>query len=222
MADRKTAGPEPAPINIGMGAEDVELNRLRIIGKLADMADAEKMPHPDDPDRALALVGDLAIGAGADDENSTIVKRPGPVRFYVLTFHPNYGTKYGGTEGGPWEEGDPDMPSDAKRQFNYLLYVPEHDKVFPVKYTASSSAAREAKRGMNTKLVTAALGGTPMYEFAWEMTTKTNHNAAGDTWPGPVFKLVQPNPEEVAAAKQMHDSIVGDPQGELESGEPEF
>ncbi len=214
---------EPRPVyNMGLGAEDVQLPRLRIIGKLAKLADADLHPHPSIEGRALAVPGDIAIGADAEDDESTIIGRPGPVKVYVIQVTSNYGTKFGGTEGGPWEEGDPDMPSDAQRQFNYLLYVPSESDTFPVKYTASSTAAREA-RGMNTKLVAAGLNGTPPYEFAWELTTKTNTSGT-NSWPGPVFKLAQPDPAEVAKAKAMHDSIVGAPSAQLGSGEddPQF
>ena len=222
MAERKTKPAEPEPTqvyNMGLGADDVQLSRLHVVNKLSKLADEEQFPHPTIDGRGIAKPGDLTIGASAEDEDSMIINRPGPVEVYVLQVTSNYGTKFGGTEGGPWEEGDPNMPSDAKRQFNYLLYVPSADENFPVKYTASSTAAREA-RGMNTKLVAAGLGGQAPYEFAWHIATKLN-TSGENSWYGPTFKLAQPNPEHVAAAKVMHDSIVGPPRAALGAGDDE-
>lgn len=214
-APRKTAAPEsPVPYNMGLGSEDVSLPRLRIVGKLAKMIDL-----------GVAKSGDIAIGQGAEDDESMVVPKGESVRFYVLSITPNYACSYADVERDPalkgqWEQGDPDMPPQAKRQFNYLLFVPEFDSTFPVKYTASSTAAREA-RAINTKLTAYCLGGGAPYELCFEMSTKMN-TAGQHSWPGPVFKLVESNDGEVQAAKAMHDSVVGPPRTQLEETTPSF
>lgn len=205
MAARKAAvaEPEAAPYDMGLTSEDVTLPRMRVVGKLAKLVEAD-----------IAKAGDIAIGQNAEDEDSIIVPKPGGVRFYVLKMHANYACKFGGPQ-GQWEEGDPEMPPEAKRQYNYTLYVPDHDTLLPVLYTTSGTAAREGRK-INGVLLKHIVSGAP-YELCFEITTKTN-TAGTNSWPGPVFNLAKPDPAEVEAAKAMHDSIVGSGRAQLEAG----
>ncbi len=203
MAARKTAVPEPEapvaaqPYDMGFDAQDVTLPRMRVVGKQAKLVDLD-----------IARPGAIAIGNGADDEDSLLfadaLKGEG-VRFYVLAIRVNYACGFDGPK-GTWNEGDPEMPPDAKRQYNYTLYVPAFDNILPVLYTAGGTAAREA-RGINTKLAKHVMAGAP-YELCFEMTTRINTSGT-NSWPGPVFKLVKPDEAEIALAKSMHDAVVG-------------
>lgn len=204
MAARKEAIAEPVPYNLGLGADDVALPRLRVCNKLTDLCDSEKVENPDGSGNPIARVGDIAIGMDSTDPDSMIVRKGEGLRVYVLDVHANYGTKFGGTEGGPWEEGDPEMPDDAMRQFNYRFFVPSLEQPFPVTYTASSTAAGAA-RNMNTQLATAGLAGTPPYEMCWEIGTVVVNGK--HTYAKPTFRRVEPTTAEVAAAKAMHDAL---------------
>lgn len=206
MSSRKE--PVAAPqYDTGLTAEDVTLDRLRVVGKLAKLVELD-----------IAKAGDIAIGAGAEDEESNIVYRKGDakgVRFYVLKIHPNYACGFNGPQ-GQWEEGDPEMPPEAKRQYNYTLFVPEHDTVLPVLATFSGTAAREARK-VNKAIAVHCIAGAP-YELCFELTTVIRV-AGTNSWPGPVFALAEPDADEVAAAKAMHDQIVGPPRQQIAAGD---
>lgn len=210
-ARRETIEPESAPsqsYDLGLGLDDISLPRLRIVGRQAKLVELE-----------VAKPGDIAIGQGADDEDSTIVFERGGdkgVRVYVLKIHANYACGFDGPNGS-WEEGDPEMPPDAKRQFNYTLYVPSYDDTLPVLYTASGGAAGVARRGLNTALGTHCISGH-VTDLCFELTSKMNPHTKG-AYPGPVWKLAQPDADEVKAARAMHDSVVGPERRALESGE---
>lgn len=210
MAIRKTA-PEPEHTSMGITSDDIQLDRLRIAGPLSDLFKNE-----------IAGSGDIALGASTDDEDSAIVKKGESIRVYALKMHPNYACSYKAVKDDPtlqgtWEEGDPSMPPAAKRQFNYVFCIPSHSKVMPVVYTASSSAAREAKQSINKRLGLADLAGEPAHELAFEMSTKTNRNRDGDVWPGPQWKLAAPDAAELEIVRAMHKSVVGPPRAQLET-----
>lgn len=212
MAARKTAVPaeeQPAPVyNMGLDVRDMKMPRLRVVGRQAKAIDLN-----------IAKAGDLMIGQDAEDDESQIIHALNgkeSLRIYVLKIHPNYACKFGGPQ-GQWEEGDPEMPADAKRQYNLTLFVPEHSAIMPVTYTGSGSAAGVV-RGIATKLQVAGLGGVPPYETCWEMTTVINTGGT-NSWPGPVFAKAEADAAEVAIAKGMHDGIVGSGQAQLASGD---
>jgi hypothetical protein len=202
-AARKTPVEEPKPYNLGLDSDDVQLPRLRVVGKLSKLVELD-----------VAKSGDLAIGSDAEDEGSQIIHALNgkeTLRVYVLAIRSNYACGYAAVQkdpalAGSWEEGDPEMPREAKKQFHYTLFVPQHSDILPVVYTASGAAAGEARRRVNTRLGTEALVGNAPYEFAWDMSTKIN-TAGTNSWPGPVFALAEPDPDEVAKAKQMHDDM---------------
>lgn len=209
MPARKAAPEEPAPYQTGLSGEDFQMPRMRVVGNLSKLVPA-----------GIAKPGNIAIGADAEDAESVVVNALNgteSVRFYVLKVHPNYAAPFNGTP-GVWEEGDPDMPDDAQRQYNYTLHVPSISDVIPVIYTASSTAAGEAKRKINTRIGVDAVEGKPPYLRAFEMTTKINTRGQ-NSWPGPVIVLVEPVAAEVAVAKEMHDSVVGPPRQTIASGD---
>lgn len=202
MAARKTAVAAPVKTStevsthvatpLAMSAEDVALDRLRVVGRQAKLVELE-----------IAKPGDIAIGQDAEDEDSTIAHTKGgdPVRFYVLDMWANYACGFDGPK-GQWNEGDPEMPADAKRQFNYLLCIPSFDERFPVRYTASSSAA-----GVFKKVNGAIMRHEgPLFELAWDLSTKINM-AGTNTWPGPVVKRAEADTVEVAIAAKMYAAM---------------
>lgn len=209
------AEPNPTPIDLGLSPEDVQLPRLSVIGKLSKLIDT-----------GIVKPGDIAIGADSEDESSQVfnaLNGAEKVRLYVLRIHGNYACSFKDKEANPdlagtWEEGDEDMPPEAKRQFNYTFYVPEHSSVLPVKYTCSSTAAREGRK-VNSKLQTEAIGGKQPYESCFEMSTKL-YTGGKFSWPGPVFALAKPDPAEVLAAQQMHDMLYGPARQAIESAKP--
>lgn len=194
--------PEPTPYDLGLGGEDVQLPRLRVVGKLSKLVDLE-----------VAKSGDIAIGADAEDEESDIISALNgkeSIRLYVLKIHSNYACSYKAVQDNPalagtWEEGDPSMPPEAKRQYNYTMCIPQHSTILPVVYTASSTAAREGRK-VNTKLTTEAMAGKAPYETAFTLTTKIN-TGGNHSWPGPVFALAEPVASEVEIAQRMHDDM---------------
>lgn len=216
MAPRKSAVAEPtAPVvDLGLGAEDVELPRLSIVGKLSKAVD-----------HGTAVPGNIVIGLGADDDEPQVFDAKDgkeKVRAYVLDIHANYSCSFKDKDANPelagvWEEGDESMPPEAKRQFNYMLFIPQHSTILPVKYTASSTAAREARR-MNSRLQTEALGGKQPFETCIEISTKT-FTSGNYSWPGPVFALGEPNKDEVVQAQQMHEMLFGPARQQLDSGD---
>lgn len=212
MATRKTAPetPEPEHTSMGITSDDIQLDRLRVVNPLSDLFKNE-----------IAGSGDIAIGAGSDDEDSAITKKGSSIRVYVLKMHANYACSYKDSQEDPtlqgsWEEGDPSRPPAAKRQFNYVLCIPSHSKVMPVVYTASSSAAGEARRTVNRRLGLADLGGEPAHELAFELSTKP-YRSGSNVWPGPQWKLAEPNAAELEIVRAMHKSVVGPPRQQLEA-----
>lgn len=207
MAARKNDVPTPeaAPIDLGLGAEDVQLPRLSVIGKLSKLPDTLRDVRP----------GNIAIGMDAEDADSQVfdaMNGKEPVRLYVLNIHANYACSFKDKEANPdlagiWEEGDMDMPPEAKRQFNYTLFVPSHSTILPVKYTASSTAAKEARK-VNSKLQTEALGGRMPFETCFDMTT-VMRSGGSFTWPGPAFALGKADAAEVTQAQQMYEMLYG-------------
>lgn len=205
MAARKSPveTPEPTPYDLGLGSEDVQLPRLRVVGKLSKLVDAE-----------LAKSGDIAIGASAEDTESEIISALNgkeSIRIYVLNIHSNYACPFKAVQDNPelagsWEDGDPTMPPEAKRQHNLTLCIPQHSTFLPVIYTASGTAAREVRNGVTMKLYNAAQQGTAPYTMAFDMTTKI-YTGGNFSWPGPVFKLVEPIAAEVEIAQRMHDDM---------------
>lgn len=199
------AEPEATPYNLGITSEDISPSRMRVVGKQADLIAILDNCKP----------GDIAIGQGSEDEDSEIVwsvKTGGPgVKFYVLKIHTNYACGFNGPKGS-WEEGDPEMPDEAKRQYTYTLYIPSYDTMMPVLFTAGGTAAKEARK-MNLALAKHCLVGAP-YEKAFAMTSVVR-TAGTNSWPGPVFKAAEPDATEVADAKAMHDNLVAPPQRQL-------
>lgn len=204
MAARKTPveAPDVTPYDLGLGGEDVQLPRLRVVGKLSKLVELE-----------VAKSGDIAIGADAEDTESEIIQTLNgkeSIRLYVLNIHTNYACGYAASQSNPalagtWEEGDPSMPPEARRQYNYTMCIPAHSTILPVVYTASSTAAREGRK-INTKLTTEAMAGKAPYETAFTMTTKIN-TGGNHSWPGPVFALAEPVADEVKVAARMHDDM---------------
>lgn len=208
MADRKTAVEAPAVYNLGMKLEDMKPPRLRVVGRLAKILNNDALD---------VKPGDLMIGADAEDEDSVFIRAlnaKDALRVHVLKVHANYGCKFGGPQ-GQWEEGDPEMPPEAKRQYNLTLFVPAHDNGLPVIYTASGSAAGVVRKVI-TQLQVAGLGGQAPYEFAYDVSTVINTSGT-NSWPGPVFARAEADPDDVAAAKVMHDQVVSVPVAQLAS-----
>ncbi len=211
MATRRTK-PEPeAPAaeayDMGFAADDLTLPRLRVVGKDARLVEL-----------GVAKGGDIAIGADAEDEESTVYEAPGGVKFYVIAWRSNYACGFNGPKGS-WEDGDPEMPADAKKQYHYTLLCPDFDTILPVVHTANGSAAK-VWRNVNTKLAKHSMAGAP-YEVAFELRSKMNTaNIGGQqkSWPGPVISLAEADPAEVEIAKAMHDSIVGPGRRQLDAG----
>lgn len=204
MAARRTktedAPAEIVPYNTGLGADDLALPRLRVVGKDADLVGL-----------GIAKPLDVAIGATSDDEDSTVYPSPGNVKFHVLTVRSNYACGFNGPKGS-WEEGDPEMPAEAKKQYHYVLCIPAHNAILPVLHTANGSAAKEWRK-INTVIAQAGGAGRAPYEQAFELTTKmasATINGQQKTWPAPVLRRAEATPEDLAVAKEMHVSIVGD------------
>lgn len=195
MAERKTPVEDVSAHKMGFDSQDVELSRLRIMAQLSELVKAE-----------VAKPGDMGISIAAEDEDATIIPRGDTLRVYVLSKHSNYDTKFNGTEGGPWEEGDEDMPEDAMLQYNYMLYIPSYSKVFPVKYTASSTAAREGRK-LNTRLAVAEASGQDATTLCIGITTKINTKK--HTWYTPLFSQVEADADEVANAIAIRDRMFG-------------
>lgn len=192
--DRKTAVEDSSAHKMGFDAQDVELSRLRIMASLSELVKAE-----------IAKAGDMSIAIAAEDEDAVVIPRGETLRVYVLSKHTNYDTKFNGTEGGPWEEGD-EMPEDASMQYNYMFYVPSFSKFFPIKYTASSTAAREGRK-LNTRLAVAEAGGVDATSLCIGITTKVNTKK--HTWYTPLFSQVEPDADEVANAIAIRDRMFG-------------
>ncbi len=200
MAARKSAvEPEPVedaqPYDTGLDARDISFSRLTVVGNQARHVVARRA-HP----------GDLAIGDSAEDEDAIIVEAPGGIRFYILQIRANYACGFDGPK-GQWEEGDPNMPPDARRQYNLTLYCPDHDTSLPVVYTAGGTAAGIVRRGLNKKYAVTSITGDPV-GLCFEVTTELKPHDKGP-YPVPVFKLVESKPNEVAAAKAMRDLVIG-------------
>lgn len=213
MAERRTkpetdeATEAPASYDMGFSADDLTLPRMRVVGKDARLVELN-----------VAKGGDIAIGNDAEDEDSTVYEAPGGVKFYVITWRSNFACGFNGPKGS-WEEGDPEMPPDAKKQYHYTLFVPGFDTILPVLHTANGSAAK-VWRSVNTALAKYSMQGAP-YEVAFELRTKTNTaniNGQQKSWPGPVVVRAEADESEVAIAKGMHDSIVGPGRRQIESG----
>lgn len=189
-------------------ASDLALSRLRVVGKDARLVEL-----------GVAKPGDLAIGTDAEDVDSAIYPAPGGLRLYVITWRTNYACGYGGPQ-GQWDAGDPERPPAAKKQYHYTLFIPEHDQLMPVIYTANGTAAK-IMRSVNTAI--ARNGQDRPYELAFEITTEIRTGTpSGQTspksWPSPVLKLAEANPSEVEAAKRFYDKIVGPGQAALNAG----
>lgn len=188
-------------------AADLALPRLRIVGKDAQLVEL-----------GVAKPMDLAIGEDAEDEDSTIYPHPGSLRMHVITWRYNYGCGYGKQE-GQWDEGDPEMPACAKKQYHYTLFIPDYDRVMPVLYTASGGMAK-VMRGVNTKI--ARNGMDRPYEQAFELVTfmKTG-NPGGNgqkSWPAGKIALIEANPDDVKIAQGLYEALVGSPRTQLSSG----
>lgn len=199
--------PEPAAYNMGLDLQDMKMPRLRVVGNQAKAFLA-----------GIAKPGDLMIGADAEDEDSQVVSALNAketLRIYVLKVHANYACKFGGPQ-GQWEEGDADMPPEAKRQYNLTLFVPSHSTVLPVTYTAGGSAAGVVRK-VNTRLQVEGLDGHPPYEIAYAISTVINTSGT-NTWPGPVFARTEAVKSEVAAAKAMHDALVAPQRAAISAG----
>ncbi len=198
MADRKTAPQdtvESQPYNTGLDARDITFDRLAVVGNQAKHAVARR-----------ANPGDLAIGESAEDVDATFIEKPNALRFYILDIHANYACGFDGPQ-GQWEEGDPSMPPDARRQYNLTLFAPEYSADLPVIYTASASAAGIVRKGLNKRYALASISGDPI-ELAFEMTTDFRPHTKGP-YPVPVFKLAKPVSSEVEAAKRIRDMVIG-------------
>lgn len=188
-------------------AADLALPRLRVVGKDAQLVNLN-----------VASPGDLAIGADAEDEMSAVFPAPGGLRFYVVTWRMNNACGYD-EQDGVWEDGDPTMPPCAKRQYHYTLFIPQHDRMMPVLYTANGGAAK-VWRGVNTAI--ARVGMDKPYVQAFELTTKTcsgNPGGKGQkSWPCPVVTLTEAVEDEVKIAEALYESLVGKPRTQLGSG----
>lgn len=202
MATRKQPVAEPVedaveaqPYDTGLDARDITFDRLSVVASLSKHAVAGR-----------ARPGDLSIGEGAEDEDATIIEKPGGLRFYILQIHANYACGFNGPK-GQWEENDPNMPPDARRQYNLVLYCPDHDTMLPVNYTASSTAAGIVRKTVNKRWGAYSITGDPV-ELCFEITTGLKPHEKGP-YPIPVFKLVESKPDEVAAAKAMRDLVIG-------------
>lgn len=214
MATARRSAPQEEPAaevqkyDHGFTAEDLTLPRMRVVGKDADLVTA-----------GVAKPADIAIGNSSDDEESTVYPAPGGVKFFVLTWRANYACGFNGPK-GQWDEGDPEMPADAKKQYHYTLCVPGFDSILPVLYTANGTAAREFRK-VNTALAQAGMSGKGPHEVAFELSSKmfsANINNQTKTWPGPVIKRAQPTDEELQIAAAMYESIVGPGRAQIESG----
>lgn len=192
----------------GLDSRDVTPSRIRVIGKQADILEIIDTARP----------GMLMIGEDSTDEDAEIIPAldgKGGIRFYVLGVHANYACGFNGPK-GQWEEGDPSMPPDAKRQYTYTVYAPDHDTDMPLVYTAGGTAAKEARK-VNKKLGRHELQGGDGIELCFEIST-TIRTGGTNSWPGPVFKLVESTPDEVAAAKAMRAAVVRRPVAQLTAG----
>ncbi len=179
-----------------LDGRDINLSRMRIVGTNADIV--KKITD------GSVRPGFIMVGEDSDDEDSIFVDAldgKNAVRFYVLSVHPNYACKFGGPK-GQWEEGDPEMPAEARRQYNYMLFCPEIDDSFPILYTAGGTAAREVRK-INRRFLLA-----DPTDLCFSVHTIMRHGG-DNVWPGPVFQLDKPDPAESAAAKAMRDQFVG-------------
>ncbi len=191
--------PVSAGYDMGFTASDLTLPRMRVVGKDADLVTA-----------GVAKPCDVAIGNSSDDELSTVYEAPGGVKFYVIDWRANYACGFNSPNKGSWEEGDPEMPADAKKQYHYTLFVPQFDMVLPVLYTANGSAAK-IFRGVNQRLYKHCMTGHPC-DVAFVLNTKMNTgniNGQNKSWPGPVIALGEAVESEVKIAKGLHTAIVG-------------
>lgn len=206
--EQDTAAPASQGYDMGFDASDLTLPRLRVVGKDARLVEL-----------GVAKGGDIAVGDDAEDEQSTVYPAPGGVKFYVIAWRSNYACGFNGPKGS-WEQGDPEMPAEAKKQYHYTLFVPEFDTVLPVLYTANGSAAK-VFRGVNTRLAKHSITGAP-YEVAFVLGTKINSaniNGQQKSWPGPFVAIGEATEAEVKIAKGLHDAIVGPGHKSLDSGD---
>lgn len=219
MASRRTPVEDvvdhtPAPQQhngMEFDAEDLALPRMRVVGKDADLVNL-----------GIAQPCDVAIGAGADDPDSTVYPAPGNVTFMVLAFRSNYTDKFGG-EKGSWQAGDPAMPDTAKKTYHYTLCVPDFDTVLPVTYTAGGGAAAMFRR-INTLLAKhTALGGGLPYELGFTLSTEmksgTIAGGAKKSWPAPVLGRVELTAEQLVVGAALYETVCGAPRTQLESGD---
>lgn len=198
--------PGPQPYDTGLTALDITFDRVSVVGNQARHVAARR-----------AAPGDIAIGESAEDEDATIIEKPAGLRFYILDIHANYACGFNGPK-GQWEEGDPNMPPDARRQYNFTWYCPDYSTTLPVVYTASSSAAGIVRKSINKRYGAHSLTGDPA-ELCFEITTDLKPHEKGP-YPVPVFKLVESKPDEAAAAKAMRDLVIGGAQRkQIEAGD---
>lgn len=208
-SDAEEYGTSPSTVNHGpsFDASDLALSRLRIVGKDAQLVGL-----------GVAQPGDLAIGADAEDEDSTVYPAPGGLKFHIITWRSNFACGYGQQQ-GQWDEGDTEMPPCAKKQYHYTLFIPQYDRIMPVIYTANGTAAK-AMRQVNTAV--ARHGITRPFEQAFELNTfMASGNPGGNgikTWPAPKIKLVEADPEDVKLAEGLYNSMVGQAPAQLGSG----
>jgi hypothetical protein len=216
---RTPVEPEVEPAQsyaMGFGSDELALPRLRVVGKDSDMANA-----------GIAKSGDIAIGDSKDDADATVFGPNDGVKFVVLDYRVNYACGFNGPKGS-WEEGDPEMPAEAKKQYHYTLCVPGFDTILPVLYTAGGSAAKTL-RAVNTKLAKhttpAPHGkGQPPYTLGFAMTTKifsAQINGQTKTWPGPVIGLAALTDEEIEVAKALYETVVGPGRKQLDAASSE-
>lgn len=214
MATRRAAVEEQVeevtatPVQSGLGASDMALPRMRVVGKDADLVGL-----------GVAKPLDIAIGASSDDEDSTVYDGTEGLRFCILDVRFNYACGFNGPK-GVWEEGDPEMPAEAKKQYHYTLCIPEHDDFLPVLYTANGSAAKELRKA-NTAYMQGLAQGKHPTDIVFSLTTKmasATINGQTKTWPAPVIKRAQFSDDEKATASAMYDAVMGG-RKQIESGD---
>lgn len=207
--DNTPQTPASASYDMGFAADELALPRLRVVGKDARLVELD-----------IARPGDIAIGADAEDPDSTVYPNPGDVLFVILDKRVNYACGYGGTPGS-WEEGDPSMPDDAKKQYHYTLCVPEFDTILPVVYTAGGGAAGKFRR-INTILAKhTGVAQRPPYELGFKLSTYMESGTIQGnkkSWPAPVIAKAELSPEQLAVAKEMYESVVGPGRKQLAAG----
>lgn len=192
-------------------ADDLALPRMRVVGKDADLVNL-----------GIAEPCDIAIGAGADDPDSTVYAAPGNVTFMVLAFYTNYTDKFGG-EKGSWQAGDPAMPETAKKTYHYTLCVPDYDTILPVMYTAGGGAAATWRRGIHNLLAKQQMAGKPPYELGFTLSTEmksgTIAGGAKKSWPAGVLGRVELTAEQLKIGAALYETVCGAPRTQIESGD---